>query len=747
MVSFSASLAALDASALAGLLEQRRDVLVEPAPRSIEELASRLDGVDSLSRALAVMDRDEVTVARAVALLDGVAVTGLAARLRADEVVVRAVVSRLCARGLAWEARGRVALPSRLAAHFAEALRAFRPVAAIAKQSRVEDLRVAVTGLGGDPSGLLKPELGRRLGELLAEQDVVAAALAGLDAQARRHLNGLLRSGGHYFMSGRPPALDGLTRSGVLVGGQYGHPELPREVASALLLAPHERITGRPKVAASSDPPDDGRACAEAAVLAVTTLLDEARRQPLAALKKGGVGTREQARLAKLGVPEPALAIDVAFAAGLLAVARPGYGVSGEYDTWRANDLPSRWGRIATVWLALDVAPTCRRTDDGEVHPPVPIASSSGLLRRALLRAASGRGSIRSAREHVEWFCPLHGYEPAHREERVAAAIREAELLGVIVGDRLSRLGEALVAATSEVELVEAVAGLLPETRGMLVVQSDLTALVSGQVSAVAARLLAACAVPESRGVAVTWRFTSASVRSALDDGWSVEELRAGLAAVSDRELPQPLDYLLGDVARRHGSVRVREVRSCITGTEAELTEIRHTRSLAKLQLTALAPTVLAGPCEIGEVITKLRAAGFSPMQENADGVVVVPERKTGPVAQARPTAKPRATVDPADLAVRLLATPAGMLHLNGTHVELSRLAVRLDAAEVALLADALEHGRDIRIRYRNKDGNHSIRDIRPQELWDRWLTSWCHLRGAEREFAVSGIESVGLPD
>jgi hypothetical protein len=44
-VSFPAHLAAVDAVAFAGLLEQRDDVLVEPAPLSIVELASRLDGV------------------------------------------------------------------------------------------------------------------------------------------------------------------------------------------------------------------------------------------------------------------------------------------------------------------------------------------------------------------------------------------------------------------------------------------------------------------------------------------------------------------------------------------------------------------------------------------------------------------------------------------------------------------------------------------------------------------------------
>ena len=158
--------------------------------------------------------------------------------------------------------------------------------------------------------------------------------------------------------------------------------------------------------------------------------------------------------------------------------------------------------------------------------------------------------------------------------------------------------------------------------------QSDLTAVASGQLSAAASRLLAVTAVPESRGTATIWRFTPDSVRAALDDGWSADELRAELAAASDRPLPQPLDYLIGDVARRHGSVRVRGVRSCVTGEEAEISEILHTRSLRRLQLSRLAPTVLASPLEADDLLPKLRAAGFAPMPEDADGVVIVPKKE-----------------------------------------------------------------------------------------------------------------------
>ncbi len=329
----------------------------------------------------------------------------------------------------------------------------------------------------------------------------------------------------------------------------------------------------------------------------------------------------------------------------------------------------------------------------------------------------------------------------------MTAAVQEARQLGLVTGDRLTALGEHLVAladgADAEEELARLGAGLLPSTGGLLVLQSDLTAVASGQLSAAASRLLAATAVPESRGTATIWRFTPDSVRGALDDGWSADELRAELAAASDRPLPQPLDYLIGDVARRHGSVRVRGVRSCVTGAEAEISEILHTRSLRRLQLSRLAPTVLASPLEADDLLPKLRAAGFAPMPEDADGVVIVLKKESMSAPSSR-TARTRARVDPGDLAARLLAAGSGPPPVSKTEAELASLAPRLDDAEVALLADALERGRDVKIVYCNKEGNRTVRAIRPQELYRQHLTSWCHLRSAEREFAVAGIEAVG---
>jgi hypothetical protein len=324
--------------------------------------------------------------------------------------------------------------------------------------------------------------------------------------------------------------------------------------------------------------------------------------------------------------------------------------------------------------------------------------------------------------------------------------MHEAQLLGVVVGDRLSALGESLVAAVrgpgAADELAARCADLLPAAAGLVALQSDLTAIVSGQPSAATARVLAAAAVPETRGAATIWRFTPASVRSALDAAWTVDELRAELANAGDRPLPQPLDYLITDAARRHGAVRVRAVRACVTGSEAEIGEILHTRTLRPLGLRSLAPTVLACAAEVDEVLSRLRAAGFSPMPEDADGVVVVPDR-AGPPAPGVRTVPVRSRLTAADLATRLLDPGHAPVPVSPARAELANLAPHLDGAEVAVLSDALERGLDVRIVYRNKKGNVTVREIRPQQLFGRWLTAWCHLRSAEREFTVAGIESV----
>ena len=139
-VSLRAYLAALDAHELAVVLNRRPDVLVEPAPTSLDELAHRLTGIDSLARALPLMDADEVAVTRIIAVAGPVPVDVTAERMRSDPATVRDTVARLRGRALAYEVDGCVAVPELLAQHFAAELQHLRPLAAVIKQALVADL-------------------------------------------------------------------------------------------------------------------------------------------------------------------------------------------------------------------------------------------------------------------------------------------------------------------------------------------------------------------------------------------------------------------------------------------------------------------------------------------------------------------------------------------------------------------------------------------------------------------------------
>ena len=71
------------------------------------------------------------------------------------------------------------------------------------------------------------------------------------------------------------------------------------------------------------------------------------------------------------------------------------------------------------------------------------------------------------------------------------------------------------------------------------------------------ADVLGVLADVESKGGATVYRFTPGSVRRALDAGQSAADLHAFLARHSRTPVPQPLTYLIDDVARRHGRLRV----------------------------------------------------------------------------------------------------------------------------------------------------------------------------------------------
>ncbi len=764
-MSFATYLSNVDKAALTRLLDARPDVRVEPVPRGFTRLAQRLCGPDSIAAAMRALNRDALTVGQAIAVLgESATVPAVARLLDAPTQAVRDEVAGLRDVGLAWTESKALHLPERLVDHWTAEIGGGRPVAKMAATVLADELRAAVSAFGVAVDGLRKPELIARLADAMADPRRLVKMIAELPAPARVRLEEL-RVGGFGIMFGfvdprrHADPTEVLARAGLVLRPNR-QPEVPREVAVAAWLAENTMgLTGRPALAAATVASEDVRpttqAAAREAVRALSALLDEAGRTPIAALKKGGVGARERGKLGKrLAIADDVLtlSIDLAYAAGLLGATDNGYAPTDAYPAWRAAQPSRQWAVTATAWHALEHAPLMREIDgDKEVPPPVPLMSAAGAMRRAMLRAARDGLSVRAVGAEIDWFFPLHGYERRARDEKIAATIQEAELLGVVAGDRVSELGEQLLAAIDSdtdavAEAARRCASLLPEAECGVILQSDLTAVVSGQPGAAVSRLLTATAVNEARGNAAVWRFTPASIRAALDAGWTGPELLAELAAIADRALPQPLEYLINDAARRHGHVRVRPTRSCVVADEALVTELVNTRSLAKLKLARLAPTVLSSPAEPGRVLELLRAAGMSPVAEDSSGAIVVEHRQDHRAEiDAVADVRPRTRLAAAELAERLAADPDGDQDAPaGATVDLlAQLNPRLDDAELELLSHAVDNRDDVLISYYDKNGSHSIREIRPNRIYGRWLESHCYLRGADREFTIANIESV----
>lgn len=455
--------------------------------------------------------------------------------------------------------------------------------------------------------------------------------------------NGQLRDPAHGFYGGRraqpDDAAQWLQDSALLVPGDWGLLEIPREVGVALRGGRYVRGLDpeRPRLASVPAPPPaqvDAMAAGAAVRLldAVTALADLVDAQPLTQLKDGGVGARELKRLgAALGRDTAGVTqlLTLMAGSGLLAAADQVTLDTG-YDDWAARPAGERYADLVRAWRALR-QPLHLDKPDGKpfpalvsiaLNPPVDLPA----LRADLLACCDGVAPpVADLERRAAWETPLTLREIAGLI--IPGVVAEAEQLGLLAGGTLSDAGRELLSGSSAGDL--GVGRWFPAAVQDLLLQADLTAVVPGPPSPDLRALLDAAADRESQGGAATWRFSAASVRRALDGGLTVEHLRARLSAVARHGLPQPLDYLLGDVARAHGRVRIGAVGCYLRcADEALASEILATRSLRRLQLQQLAAGVLVCASDPDTTLALLQQAGYAPVTEDASGQAVV--RRTG---------------------------------------------------------------------------------------------------------------------
>ena len=646
----------------------------------------------------------------------------------------------------------------------------------------------------------LPPTLEELSEDAAGEPVVPAASVEMLQALTWGPPAGTLRSGG--TAPGAAPLIERgwLERSSDARGRTRFI--LPRQVALALrggrltrepLTAPEAgdlETVGADVVASESS------FHAEEAVRLVAALLEEWGREGGTIRRTGGVSVRALTRTADalaLEADAAARIIETAAGAGLLGLDDDGatWVPSSLAAGWLTDSLPQRWAPLALAWSGSARTPwlTGTRDDDGTLRAALSPDLEAGWAVRLRARVLALLGDLSQGtsatpafvRAALTWESPRRTIPGG----AISAVLAEAETLGITGGGALTEAGRILArraaASLDEQDVVRsgstgdaggaegtdgdahaevlsddetlaaleaALAADLPAAVDMILVQSDLTAIVPGRPAPELAALLERTSVVESRGGALTVRFTPESVRGALDVGYRAEEITQAIGRYSPAPLPDSLSVLIQDAARHHGAVRVRAVSALLRiGDEATAAGLLAEPRLKDLGLDEVAPGILVATASAGQVLRELRATGLAPVTEDASGHLVV-----GPATAQQARRAPEPSRPGSEHSVRRrrpgrreLATLVGRLRVGQEALQAAgEAAVATDPVHaLAVLRQAQSSRSRLRLTLAGPDGAVQERQVRVMAVEPGRVRLRDVVRETELTVAVHRIVSV----
>ncbi|MFN2540312.1 MAG: helicase-associated domain-containing protein, partial [Mycobacteriales bacterium] len=503
----------------------------------------------------------------------------------------------------------------------------------------------------------------------------------------------------------------------------------------------------------------DRAAAHEAAgvVARLEKLLQSWAGDPPSVLRSGGLGVRDLKRGAKeLEVSEgtAALLIEVAFTAGLLdhtPAADPEWLPTPAFDRWVAIPPEDRWVELVRAWIGMTRMPTLVGMRDerdkalAALSQEVERSSAPTDRRRVLdlLRETPPGSSVSEAVAItvLAWRAPRRGGRL--RDVLPSWVLGEAATLGLTGRHGLSSFARLLLDGHDR-DAARALRELLPEPLDHVLVQPDLTVVAPGPLERDLEREVGLVADVESTGGATVYRVSEASVRRALDAGRSAADLHELFRSRSRTPVPQALSYLIDDVARRHGLLRVGSSASYLRcDDESLLAEVMASKKADVLGLRRLAPTVVTSAASINQVLEVIRSLGYAPAAEAPDGALLIAKadsRRT-PVRQ-RPLRHGEAQPLPdeqAKLAVGALR--AGDLAARATRR--APVTVRSVSDASAFLHQAVREGRQVWLGYVDAQGRPTSRVVEPRTIDGGYVTAFDHLRQEDRTFSLHRITGV----
>lgn len=750
-------LAALTDDQLVTLLQLRPDLAV-PLPASMAVLAGRTEQRASVLRATDELDTLDFAVIETLVVQGACDSRGTApvprTRLRellGDRVTVTALnasVDKLRARAIVWGVDAELHLTP-------------------AAQEALPWPLGSTTEL---PDALTEPEIIAALGELAPPERGLLEKLATTGPRGRT------RDAAPGTPEDRP--VQRLLARRLLNWIDEDTVELPITVGQVLrqepVTDPHALAPPKPALIKLTAGDVNAAAAGEVGELLrhSTSLLEVLGQAPAPVLRSGGLGVREIRRVVKqTGIEENRVGLiaEVLAAARLLdkGTPEPSPDIDGEdywaptttADAWLAVVPARSWVVLAQAWLELDRFPWMIGLRDANDKP---LAALSAELRnvhavrdrRAMLSmlAEYPTGSTVSAADlgrALAWRQPR--WRRHYKLEAIERTLAEAQALGLVARGAVTSAGRALLHGSAE-DAESEMAAALPAPVDYVLVQADLTIIAPGPLTPELQDRISLVADVESAGAATVYRLSETSVRRALDAGATAAELHNLFTAHSRTPVPQSLTYLIDDVARRHGRLRAGMAQSFVRSEDpALLAEVLAAPVSGELALRAVAPTVAISQAPLGEVLEKLRAAGFSPAGEDSSGVIVDIRARGARIStrgQQKPAWRPNPpSVEQLQALVSELRAGERAAHSRAGQTVRSDGTRTTTTATLNLLQLAARTRRPVNIGYVDASGIATQRVVEPLKVGGGQLDALDPITGAIRNFTLHRIASVSLID
>ncbi|MEY4282613.1 MAG: hypothetical protein RL467_169 [Actinomycetota bacterium] len=726
MRSFSDYLRSIDDAAFLSLFIARPD-LVTPVPPDIASLAVRACSAPSLARAIDSLNQWQFQVLEAAGALTEPFI--LKSLVALTDKAAAGAIDYLISVGLIYPSDDGMRLPTQL-----------RDV------------------IGNEPAGL-------------GPVSIVKLKLSELDdapAEAKKVLERLIWGpprGSVGDIKNPGPGVTWLLERKFLVPLDQRTVILPREVAIYLRggKTHRENLINPPVLAGTKR---DERQVNLAAIANISTvlrwveeLLNFWAEEPADALRAGGLGVRDLKIISNhLGVDETCTAFitELAYLTSLISVdADDRIMPSNKFDIWLMQTPADRWQVLASAWLITSrvsgLVGRAQAKNVAALGPELDRVNASRVRALTLSMLNENQSIAPDATSFIalmNWRAPVRR-NSSSQEELATWTLREAEWLGISGQGAISKYGVGFLNG-DDLNLIN---DDLPKTVDHILIQSDNTAIAPGPLEHEISQQLAIMAEIESRGGATVYRFSEATIRRALDHGKTGDEIKAFLIKTSKTPMPQPLEYLIADVAKKHGKLRVGNTSSFIRCEDTVLiAQIMNDKRLEVLALRRIAPEVVICDHDAADAMRILRESGYLPAAESSNGLMLSGPRKNRALTKPRP---PRVIGEIEVPSQDLLNTAIRALR-TGEKSSLKQTRLRQVVSEALgalprttpnetmdLVIRFIQEEKSLSIGYADNNGSVTHRIIDPIRVSAGALIARDHATGEVQSFRIPRITGV----